>query len=615
MFASLRPRTSLALALALSVSFESAARAGDAEVHASSVSFDAGRQEVVLEGDVRVDSPPFHLRSQHVRLRRSGGGPLELEGEGTLGFCPCLGTPLAISFQGAKVAPPGDLLLDRPVLRLFDVPVLWLPAFWLRAPSKVGLLPPDVAYRATDGVYAGLGAHLPWNDGKSALDLRGGVYTRGGAVGDARFFAPTARTHVRFDHLRETGVFVDARGFTTKGDLALAWDVDAIRGRRALDATTRLDDAARRWDRAAGEGTLRFSGGRVSVGAIATTLRGGPFGDLGSSGPMLGAALGHVSRDGRARFEVDGFLAALSEPAGSARTYGRSIASATVTGSLGPFVAVATSRAEAAFTGSEAPPSGIAAGLVRTRIGLPLARAYADGELVHVAEPFASVTTGTRTLGAVPLAIAPLAGDVPDAGSLAAALGARTSLGEPGGGKAVGLEASLGGVSFASGVGAPGAFGRAVARTTYVSLSGEAAVLADRAAAVPLVYGALRSRVGQELGPRLLVHAAFGTRADAFAARRLADGGADVQGPFLAARTSSIGGRGVLPIARRVSFMAGADADLLAPTILGAFGGVELRDRCQCLVLRAFGSRRVGREGVDVWLTLDVLGDAPAASP
>ena len=214
---------------------------------------------MVLEGDVRVDSPPFHLRSEHVRLRRSGGGPLELEGEGTLGFCPCLGTPLAVTFQGAKIAPPGDLFLERPVLSFFGVPVLWLPAFWLRAPSRPGLLPPDLAYRATDGLYTGFGGHLPWHAGQSALDLRGGVYTRGGGTVDARFFGPTSRTHVRLDHLQTTGVFVDARGYQASQaptSTELSWDVDAVRGSRALAATTRLDEAAKPWDRAAAEGTL-----------------------------------------------------------------------------------------------------------------------------------------------------------------------------------------------------------------------------------------------------------------------------------------------------------------------------------------------------------------------
>lgn len=590
---------------------ERAARASDAEVHASTVSFDAGRQEVVLEGDVRVDAAPFHLRSQHVRLRRIAGGPLELEGDGTLGFCPCLGTPLAIGFRGAKIAPPGDLLLDRPVLRVFDVPVLWLPAFWLRSPAKVGLLPPDLAYRATDGVFAGLGAHLPWNAGKSALDLRGGFYSAGGGVVDTRFFAPTARTHVRLDRLVDTGVFVDARGYVDKGELALSWDVDAVRGRRALLATTRLDEAARRWDRATFEGTLRFATGRVTFGATTTTARGSGFGDLGSTGPTLGVALARTTADGHATFATDGYLAALSEPASAARTIGRASAAGVYTGTLGPAVVGTSARGETSFTASSRAEASVVAALVRTRIGLPLARAFGE-RLVHVVEPFATAASGTRTEGALPLGIAPLSGDVPVPGSLVAAVGARSSIGDVDGSSALSVDGSVGGVSLGSGRAAQGAFVRLGAHASLVSLSGEGAALREPSANAPLLYGALRGRVGPKLGPRLLVHAAFGTSDDAFSARRLADGGADAPSTFLSARTASVGGRGVLPVARRVSFMAGADGDLAQSTFLGAFGGVELRDKCQCLVLRAFGSRRLGREGVDVWLTLDVLGDAPS---
>ncbi len=595
------------------------ASAADAEVHASSVSFDAGRQEVVLEGDVRVDSPPFHLRSEHVRLRRSGGGPLELEGEGTLGFCPCLGTPLAVTFQGAKIAPPGDLFLERPVLSFFGVPVLWLPAFWLRAPSRPGLLPPDLAYRATDGLYTGLGGHLPWHAGQSALDLRGGVYTRGGGTVDARFFGPTSRTHVRLDHLQTTGVFVDARGYQASQaptSTELSWDVDAVRGSRALAATTRLDEAAKPWDRAAAEGTLSTSGGwsRLSFGALGAMPRGAALGDLGASGPTLGMAIAHASQDGMWRGSVDTFGAAVSDPRGTALSYGTTRAAVEVVGGLGPIVARSTARAEATGTVASDTTAGVGAAFLRTRLGLPLARTFgAARDLVHVVEPFASAGVGARSPGPVPLGLAPLGGDVPDTGSLAASVGARTVLGgaAPSSG-ALELETSVGGVSLARQQGAPGAFVRITARTHLVGVSTEGAWLFDGLSAESLAYGAGRVRVGAQDGPRLLAHAAFGTARDAFAARRLADTGSDLPAPFLATRTSSVGGRGVLPLARRVSLMAGADADLGERSLLGAFGGIELRDACQCLVLRTFGSRRIGREGADVWLTLDVLGDAPS---
>ncbi len=117
---------------------------GPVDVHASDVEIDARTREAVLKGDVRVDAPPFHLRSDELRLRRSWRGAIDVEGAGRLTFCPCLGSPLAVRFEEATVAPPGDLILRSPSLEILGAPVLWLPYFWLRSPEKLGLLPPDL---------------------------------------------------------------------------------------------------------------------------------------------------------------------------------------------------------------------------------------------------------------------------------------------------------------------------------------------------------------------------------------------------------------------------------------------------------------------------------------
>ena len=126
------------------------------DAHADEVTLDPRLREIELRGNVHVDSEPFHLRSDEVRLRRTSRG-VEVGGKGTLAFCPCLGTPLAIAFDGAIVAPPGDLILRQPRLELYRVPVFWLPYFWLRSPARFGLLPPDIAYRGRDGLFLGDG--------------------------------------------------------------------------------------------------------------------------------------------------------------------------------------------------------------------------------------------------------------------------------------------------------------------------------------------------------------------------------------------------------------------------------------------------------------------------
>jgi hypothetical protein len=48
---------------------------------------------------------------------------------------------------------------------------------------------------------------------------------------------------------------------------------------------------------------------------------------------------------------------------------------------------------------------------------------------------------------------------------------------------------------------------------------------------------------------------------------------------------------------------------VIARVPVGARGSVDLRDGCGCVTLRVFGSHRLGREGVDVWLALE-LGEA-----
>src|SRR5512135_3796522 len=127
---------------------------GNLHTRADDVSFDARERSLELSGDVRVDAAPFHLRSDRIRLTRTRYG-VEVDGKGSLAFCPCLGTPLTVDFDHAIVAPPGDLILTAPTLRVYGAPILHLPYFWLRSDEKFGILPPDIAYRGQDGVFVG----------------------------------------------------------------------------------------------------------------------------------------------------------------------------------------------------------------------------------------------------------------------------------------------------------------------------------------------------------------------------------------------------------------------------------------------------------------------------
>src|SRR5262249_25682812 len=275
-------------AVALAGAKRATAQTIPAEVQADDVSIDARSQAIEVKGNVRVDASPFHLRSERLLVRRSWRG-LELEGGGRLAFCPCLGTPLTVSFDSAAVAPPGDLILKDATLQVYRVPIFWLPYFWLRSPSRVGVLPPDVAYRGVDGMYAGGGVHVPLRPGDPlhALDLRAGAYFKGGAVGDVRIRTEASTTRVRLDHLEDSGLTVDARGSFDKKELGVAWDLDAIRGARGVLATTDLESVARRWDRAGAEGSVRGDGWLFSTALRSVALRGGSMSDLDAYGPVL----------------------------------------------------------------------------------------------------------------------------------------------------------------------------------------------------------------------------------------------------------------------------------------------------------------------------------------
>ncbi len=584
------------------------AQAADAEVRANSVSFDAGRQEVILEGDVRIDAKPFHLRSQHLRLRREGKGPLELEGKGRLAFCPCLGTPLELQFEGALVGPPADLVLKKPTLAIYGVPVFWLPYFWLRAPTRPGLLPPDVAYRARDGFYTGLGVHLPWNEGQDAIDLRGGAYFKGGGALDARLFTPSSRTQVRVDHLGTTGLMVDARGAADQSGLRTAWDVDLLRGPRAVQATTRLDEAARPWDRAAFEAEARRGSLRFSTGLRGALTRGGDVGELRALGPVVGARGAGAARGGALRYDSEIFAGALGDGAGrGASTFVRGEVGARLSGAVGPLGTGVELRGAADGAVDGRATAGLVAGLARATVGAPIARTFGGPpEILHRLEPFVSGGLGARTDGPVPFSVPPLSGNVPAPTTAVISAGLRSSLGRSASREALEAEAAAGALSSGLDPATPSARLSATASSGLVGLAAEAAFLY---AASPSSLLVARARIGALDGPRLLAHLATSSGRDPGSARLVGSGGSEAPSSFLARAGTTLGGRAILPLLRGLSATAGAEGDLVASALLGAFGGLELRDPCRCVVVRAHGAHRLGREGIDVWLSLDIVTD------
>lgn len=611
---------------------------GMLRARADTVSFDPTSRSLELSGDVRVDGPPFHLRAQRIVLSRTKYG-VEVDGKGKLAFCPCLGTPLTLAFDGAVVAPPGDLILKGPSLQIYGVPVAALPWFWLRSEEKLGVLPPDIAYRGRDGVFVGGGVHVPWKtgSGRSAIDLRSGAYLVRGFVVDARLRTPSSTTKIRFDRLPDSpspalpftdaggddGLLVDARGASGTGPARVAWDADVLRGRRGVASTTELDAAARPYDRTSAEASLREGSFVVSAGALATSRRGGGFEDVDAVGPLTrlrasGAAGSTLTWDATAE--------------GGALRVANSAAPGPLVPDTVSFVrAEAGLRALTTIDAVELSLSARAAGdaarqgrgdgadraaTTRARLAVPLSRSFEDGSgegprrspLVHVLEPFVEGAVlhakGDAFLGVTPgRGMGTLEGTAPILrGGLA------TSLGRWSARESADLEVSGGG-AFASDAAPSGVRpllrARGAASSRFVGMTLDAAVVAGERSLEGARAGVARVRAGSLEGLRVLANVAARAGGDPVLARALTDAPLEPSAGFLQREGTTGGASLVVPWTAQVTTSGGADLDLGEGELVAARGSVELRDRCKCVTLRASGAHRIGRRGVDVWLALD----------
>jgi hypothetical protein len=596
---------------------------------ADELQLDTRSQALDAAGHVRVDEPPFHLTSDALRLRRVSIGML-LEGKGTVAFCPCLGEPLAVRFSGATLAPPHDLILRDPVLEVFGVPVAWAPVFWLRSPGRVGLLPPDLAWRGGDGFFAGGGIHVPWTQGDLArgLDLRAGGYVDGGVAVETTLRTTATETRVRWDRLRgDDGVSIAAHGATAiaNGDRAdsVAWDVDALRGPRAVTATSDLDAAARPFDRAAAQAAWRPDGWALGAGVRTVALRGSPVLDVGVGGPVVALrrsdALGNAGTYD-ATLEggqvAGGGLGATS----FARAEGGALL-ATRAGALGASLAV-RALGDVADDGARSGVDGVVQ--ARASLALPLAREFASADAndpwTHRTEPRVEAAVLAAHTGDV--LVVPAGRGLPDAfgdgRAWIAAGGWSNAFGRAGSRQAAELDAVAGVVGDSDGV-RPLLRGVASASGPWVGVRAEVARIVPLGSASEAGFdragGAFIGTV--RLGPASSLHvtanAAERDGVDPIVARALVDAPFEAASGFLATTGWTGGGRVGLPLGSRITTRAGADVDLTAGDLVAAVGSLEIHDPCGCVVVRANAAHRIGRGGVDAWVAIDL--PIPSGAP
>ncbi len=557
-------------------------------------------RELVLRGNVVVTYERFRLTSPELSLRRTARG-IEVTGPGEVVFCPCPDPPVSVAFQGGVVGPPADLLLRQP----------W---FWLRAPSRPGVLPPNVAWRGGDGLLMGDGVHIPWKDGTDfdELDVTASGYLQGGVELTARLRTPRSTNRLRWDHLRSDLLAMDAHGAYPQTETGtIAWDIDAVRGPRARPGTLSLDEAARAYDRAAAETIIRPSNA-VLVGA---GIRGvGARGGMGPSerptwGPRasvgLGGAVGSVGA-----WDALSTVTVLDDSDLGPTNLGRSEAGFELSARPSIFVARLGIRETVTVADAATTSALDAVGVARLEVGTPFARAYPDDDapVVHVVEPrlrggiMAARTTGAYW-SATGRPVALMTGEV-----AMASAGLRTAWGRLLGHAGASLEADMGGVAAVDGgrlvEPAPVARARAAWSARYLGAGGELGARLGTARGQVLVGSA---RLGEQDGWHFVAKTAGRSGIEPLVARALAAPSAqEPSGGWLSDEGWTVGAELSGKFARSVCARVSAEEDLTSRTLLQVRGSLGYAHPCRCLSVDAFAGKRLGRDGIDVWIAIDL---------
>jgi hypothetical protein len=577
---------------------------------ANDVTFDPKSQSIEARGNVKVDSPPFDLQGDFLRLRRTPRG-VDVQGPGRVAFCPCLGSPLAVRFESATLAPPHELILRNPVLEVMGIPVAWLPLFWLRSPGRVGLLAPDLAWRGADGFFAGGGVHVPLHPGDEihGVDLRAGGYAEGGVALGGTMRTERTETKIGYDDLRGSdGLLVQARGATaidvpTPTFESEAWDVDALRGARAVQATTDPEVAARPFDRLQAAGAWLRQGWTFSAGVRGAALRGGDISDLGAIGPVVAArrsdAIGTVG-------SMDALLEGgqVSEAGIASTSFARLEAGGVVARTLGPLDASLAARGLGAVAddGARAGENGTVQ--ARAVLSAPFARRLGDDPndpWTHTTEPrLETAALAIHTNDVLPAGRGMVA---PSGAVWVAAAGWSNALGRW-------QDRDSGEVDVVAGAVGEQSSARLAVRARVNAAGRWAALKADlaRVQGSSGSGGALlvAGRLGDRTSLNLTAHVEQRDGVDPVLARALAEAPLEIASGFLATTGWTGGARLALPIGSRVTARGGADADLDARELVAALGALELHDPCGCVMVRATVAHRIGRPGVDAWVSVDL---------
>ncbi|MES1175060.1 MAG: hypothetical protein ABUL62_12120 [Myxococcales bacterium] len=563
------------------------------EFEARKVQVDGDLGALELDGNVRVQAQRYRLKSEHLQLKR---GPRGVEADGTadVAFCTCDEPPVRLRVSHATLAPPTDALFANARLEVGGVPILWSPGLWLRAPTRAGLTFPRLSYRGDDGVFVADGAYLPLGveDGRvtRSLSVGAGVYSRGGARLEAELDTESSTSRVAWDHVDRSALELDAHGSATLSEATIAYRVDALRGARAAVASSSLEVAARRTDRA------RLSVSHVDelalgFGLRADAPRAGAMRDLGAAGPelYLGATRGLGDST-----NLDVFALARTSTTSGNHSQTSLFERGTLSTNLrpGPFGLGLILAHSGDLQVSENRSLGVLRGGASVRIGLPLLRNF--GALTHFVEP----VLVARGLVEAAHRSAPF--DTESA--LLGAGGFDTSLGERATRQALRLSVR-GGALNQAGVTELVGMTRTGADAHLLGVSQSLVLLSESSSLISLS----RVRLGPSDALHLLIRADGASHGSPARARWLFDDSwFDPARPILDRTGWSGGSELSVPWTRALTSTASVDYDLTNRELLAAWGGVGYRHPCGCLAVASFVGHRVGRGGFDAWLGFDL---------
>ena len=576
------------------------------EFEAGVVEVDGELTRIELLDDVAVTSGRFLLTGEHLVLTRGPRG-VEVDGKGRVAMCPCDDPPVAVGFRAATIAPPTDLVLERATLRVGGVPVAAVPWLWLRSPRRLGILPPQLSWRAEDGLFGGAGVHVPLEpedrSGRDFLDMRLGGYARPGFEARVDLLRRQHVMRARLDHVGAT--LLDLEGHGVSGPFA--WRTDALRGPRANRGTPDLSRAVRRHDR------LRVGVGRADatwvggVGMRSELVRAPPgaagggtsFDDLGVSGPHAALGLSRpLAGSGAVRAGVDVRTLANSE-IGDTSLVGERVG-LRIAARPGPMDLVLDVGQDLLAVVTELDESALFASLGRLTVSAPLVREFgaSPDPLVHWFEP------GVVLQGGIDHAEGPIA-DGAEFGPLAGGVvRLQTALGHR-------FRRSAGDLVLDGGAVSDGGPARAIARAEArcsAALVGLGATVAWDPGSAEDVVVLGRGRVGRldrvhlgawvdgSAGEQPLIGRWVSTSADE---RPLAE--------WFDQDGWSAGGSIGLPVSRSVVVSSRVIYDLTRERLLAVRGGLRYLHPCHCVAVDGFATRRVGRDGLDLWVALDLI--------